>query len=577
MRTLQITAGPLAGRELKLDGELVIGRENADVTIEDEELSRRHAAIRPVDGGIEVEDLGSLNGTFVDGRKLDGTTTITGRGTIKLGTTQITAEVDLPQTTKAAPIPGGDQPTRARDIPASDATVARDIPAPAPDATVARAVPPSAQPTAARATTPPPPPPPAAPPGAQPAGAPAGGPPQGSAKRESPQLPLGASIGIFVAVMVALLAILLLVDNGDDESSSSSSSSNGNRFSLMAQGYSIETFDNPTKQRQLDIYMRTVGAPHGINRLTLDKYLDESGPPPQRTYDAIYTFTSRDGDSVSLAAEGDVTEPEGPDAVLGQTYEKWTVVNGTGKFAKARGTGTITTAVAVAARGPASAPTGSNVVKYIEGEMDLDGGSDLPGPPAASRDAIGGYKFGDPAEAEAAVGARRASGRYINEPNALKDGFTPQPSADAPVCSDPAGNGSGGAIEYVNAKNLADGKLDPAKPDALLYVPAEGAIRRLAGVQYRVEKGGQPGTVLGQQVSADKPLNAWLFLYNPRGLFVAANPVAQCPAGPAKDTAKLVPSAGGPPPGASGDGPPPGAGGPPPGATGDGPPPGQGE
>ena len=45
---LIFTQGPRTGQRLELEGELVIGREGAAVTIEDSELSRRHAAVRPV-------------------------------------------------------------------------------------------------------------------------------------------------------------------------------------------------------------------------------------------------------------------------------------------------------------------------------------------------------------------------------------------------------------------------------------------------------------------------------------------------------------------------------------------------
>ncbi len=211
-RKLTVRSGPAAGSELEIDREIVIGRENADLTIADEELSRRHVALRPVENGVEVEDLGSLNGTEVDGRKLDGPTTITIRGTVKVGHNEIAVDVALPQS--EAPIAGGDQPTRARDIPATDATVARPIA-------------PGAQPTAARATPPPadpvPPVPPAGPPPAAPQ---AGGPPPGGkAKKESPRLPLAASIGIFAAVMIALVAIVLVVTNGDDDDEPATASS----------------------------------------------------------------------------------------------------------------------------------------------------------------------------------------------------------------------------------------------------------------------------------------------------------------------------------------------------------------
>jgi len=82
---LIFTQGPRSGQRLELENELVIGREGAAVTIEDSELSRRHAAVRPVDGGVEIEDLGSLNGTFVNGQRIEAPTRLAGGDSVKIG------------------------------------------------------------------------------------------------------------------------------------------------------------------------------------------------------------------------------------------------------------------------------------------------------------------------------------------------------------------------------------------------------------------------------------------------------------------------------------------------------------
>jgi uncharacterized membrane protein YdfJ with MMPL/SSD domain len=105
MRTLKVTSGPLAGHSLTLEGELVIGRQGADLAIDDSEVSRRHAVLRPVEGGIEVQDLASTNGTFVNGRRIEQRTTMTENGTIQVGDSEITVELDLREAPAPEPPP----------------------------------------------------------------------------------------------------------------------------------------------------------------------------------------------------------------------------------------------------------------------------------------------------------------------------------------------------------------------------------------------------------------------------------------------------------------------------------------
>lgn len=56
---------------------IIVGRdEGADVLIDNPSVSRRHAEIRLGDNGWEVEDLGSSNGTFMHGAKIEGARSI---------------------------------------------------------------------------------------------------------------------------------------------------------------------------------------------------------------------------------------------------------------------------------------------------------------------------------------------------------------------------------------------------------------------------------------------------------------------------------------------------------------------
>ncbi len=62
---------PDGTREFPLSsGENSVGRENADVLLAHNTVSRRHATVAVEDGRALVEDAGSTNGTYIDGKKL---------------------------------------------------------------------------------------------------------------------------------------------------------------------------------------------------------------------------------------------------------------------------------------------------------------------------------------------------------------------------------------------------------------------------------------------------------------------------------------------------------------------------
>ena len=63
----------LAEHELPPDGELVVGRTpQCQVTIPDSTVSRMHARLYADGQGVYLEDLGSANGTFLDGERVMG-------------------------------------------------------------------------------------------------------------------------------------------------------------------------------------------------------------------------------------------------------------------------------------------------------------------------------------------------------------------------------------------------------------------------------------------------------------------------------------------------------------------------
>jgi hypothetical protein len=104
--SILIKEGPANGQELPVDSELVLGRENADLTIDDTQLSRQHARIKPVDGVLEIEDLGSLNGTWVNGNRIPESTRLSPGDVVKIGTTVIEVLADpAPEPVEEEPEP----------------------------------------------------------------------------------------------------------------------------------------------------------------------------------------------------------------------------------------------------------------------------------------------------------------------------------------------------------------------------------------------------------------------------------------------------------------------------------------
>jgi FHA domain/zinc-ribbon domain len=67
--------GGRAGETFELrDGPTLIGRSpDCDVFLDDVTVSRRHAEVEPGEGGYVIRDLGSLNGTFVNRRRIEST------------------------------------------------------------------------------------------------------------------------------------------------------------------------------------------------------------------------------------------------------------------------------------------------------------------------------------------------------------------------------------------------------------------------------------------------------------------------------------------------------------------------
>ena len=80
-------SGPTPGTVFPLEGDqLIIGRDAVNaVAINDAEVSRKHARLTFQGGKYVLEDLGSTNGTFVNGQRLVSSTVLKPGDVISLG------------------------------------------------------------------------------------------------------------------------------------------------------------------------------------------------------------------------------------------------------------------------------------------------------------------------------------------------------------------------------------------------------------------------------------------------------------------------------------------------------------
>ena len=100
---LEVLSGEDAGRVVAVDRPLVLGRvQGADLVIRDARASRRHAELVPEEGGLRLHDLGSANGTLVDGEPA-GDALLRGGEEIRIGGVRIVV-LDAEPAVTGAPI-----------------------------------------------------------------------------------------------------------------------------------------------------------------------------------------------------------------------------------------------------------------------------------------------------------------------------------------------------------------------------------------------------------------------------------------------------------------------------------------
>lgn len=125
---LQVVKGRSATTTLKLaDAVTSIGRhDDCQIRIKSSQVSRRHCELFEAGGKLAIRDLGSSNGTFVNGKKITGQQVLKSGDELTVGT--VTLRVSkLGQGASAGPEPGaaGSKP-KASDTAVVDAIPAGD-------------------------------------------------------------------------------------------------------------------------------------------------------------------------------------------------------------------------------------------------------------------------------------------------------------------------------------------------------------------------------------------------------------------------------------------------------------------
>lgn len=91
-RELVVVEGPAVGAKVSIEKRpITVGRASiCDLTLEDDFISSRHLRISVQSGGYVVEDLGSTNGTWVEGERLSEPVLIKPGVRIKMGRNTLT-------------------------------------------------------------------------------------------------------------------------------------------------------------------------------------------------------------------------------------------------------------------------------------------------------------------------------------------------------------------------------------------------------------------------------------------------------------------------------------------------------
>jgi len=116
---LIVERGPVPATQIPLqDDQLTIGRSAGnDFVLADPEVSRRHIRLVRHDNGFAIEDIGSTNGTFVNGQRISHLTLLQDGDAIDLGDTVRLRFMWMELPAEGAPVDQAENPTQAMPPP----------------------------------------------------------------------------------------------------------------------------------------------------------------------------------------------------------------------------------------------------------------------------------------------------------------------------------------------------------------------------------------------------------------------------------------------------------------------------
>jgi hypothetical protein len=134
---------------------------------------------------------------------------------------------------------------------------------------------------------------------------------------------------------------------------------------------------------------------------------------------------------------------------------------------------------------------------------------------------------------------RENTAQFIDPEAAIAAGYVPKPS-----CVSGPNQGAMG-VHFVNPTFLADGKLDPQRPETLVYESKQGQLRLVAAefvvfkADWEAQGNKQTPVVMGQLMNFIAApnrfgfpdfyeLHVWAWRDNPFGTFVDWNPRVSC-------------------------------------------------